>query len=146
MRNILIFVSVLIGLGLLINTDIFSSWSSIILLLILLIGFLYMFTGKILPQLMESLLLILLIPIFTIFIIHFICVLFSSFQVVNGSEINFPFIILILILMTAATIYVIRRRMRNRRPDAHRLQGSERESVMSTPLHDVDEHDNIHNP
>ena len=131
MRLFMIVFSILIGFSLLLGFDSFSVWTGLLLLIILFIGVLYMFTGKVLPQFIETFLIVLFIPLSVIYIYNLISQFIQSTSVNSQLSINvWPFLRVILFLMFLAFLYVLSIRRQNQRLDRFRLQGSEREPVV----------------
>ena len=130
MRRFMIIFSMVIGFGLLFGLG-QSIWTHILALIIMLIGVLYMFTGRVLPQFVETFLILLFVPLFVIFLFNLIKQFFGSGGL--NPQINiplWPFIVGAFLLSFLAAFYVFRIRRQNQRLGSSENQGSEREPVV----------------
>lgn len=127
MRRFMIIFSIVIGFGLLFGSDGYAGWTNLLGLIIMLIGVFYMFTRRVLPQLVETLLIVLFVPMLVIYLYYFITNLFRSHLSNPNMDISlWPFLVIAFLLSFFASLYVIRIRRQNQRLE----QGSEREPVV----------------
>ena len=131
MRRFLIIFSVLIAVGIRLGIDFYSLLGGLLLILIVAAGFMYMFTHKLVPQLLECFIILLFVPPLVLIAIYYV----ENFirQLISGAPIDanpFPVFIILLLLMILAFIYVFRTRLRNRRVESQHLQGAEREPIL----------------
>ena len=84
MRRFFIIFAVVIGIGMCFGIDGYSMWSGLLLLILVITGFTYMFTGKFMPQFIESFLILLFTPLLVVYIIklagNFLTRLFSGYN------------------------------------------------------------------
>jgi len=131
MRRFMIIFSIIIGISLLFGPDGFSVWTHILALLIMLIGVLYMFTGRILPQFVETLLIVLVVPLFVIYLYSFTAQFIRSLSLNPQIDVSpWPILIIVFLLMFCASLYILHIRRQNQRLNRPRTPGSEREPVI----------------